>query len=633
MQSHLASCSPRACRWSVLAICLVAGCQWFVDDADREVYRLIDQGQQHTLGETRDVDLGREQSPIHVDKTVYDFAPHPVDPNIPPSFTKPATTQPCASAPTKVSEGDIPPVTPLQVSPVPAGSLEESRVQTSSGPPSRAVPSATQPTGIEAGAEALGLVDALAYAFRHSREFQTAKEDLYLAGLALSLERFLWTPQWMGEVRSQYANFGEIRKFDHAMDAVAEVGVQQRLPYGGNLTARTINTLMRDLTNHVTTGESGAVILQADIPLLRGAGRVAYESRYQAERDLIYAIRTFERFRRSLVVDIASDYFELQALKQQILNTQESVDAFAQLVTRAEALWSSGRIIRLEVQRAEQDYFSASNQLIDAIEAYQSALDRFKIRIGMPIEKPIEVTLASVPTTQPQTGRGLLQAKTLEQTLMMPDVSPQEAIKVALQYRLDLLNDLDRIDDSARGVKIAENNLLPDLAAFGSVQFDTNPTERKMSNYNYKRTTWRAGLALELPLNRRAERNDLREAIILKRRAERNYELAQDTVEVQVRRAMRRVQQQQETLRIQMLNRTLAQKRLVAAEIRFKKGQVSNREVVEAQRELLRAQDRLAQSQSGVRTAILEFRRDTGTLRVNDEGQWASLLASARPQP
>jgi len=48
--------------------------------------------------------------------------------------------------------------------------------------------------------------------------------------------------------------------------------VVQKLPLGGELTATLIDNLMRDLTHHVTTAETGQIILAADIPLLRGPG-------------------------------------------------------------------------------------------------------------------------------------------------------------------------------------------------------------------------------------------------------------------------------------------------------------------------------------------------------------------------
>ena len=197
----------------------------------------------------------------------------------------------------------------------------------------------------------MSLTDALSHAFQHSREFQTAKEELYLAALALSLERHLWTPQLMAQISSQYANYGQVRDFDHAMDMVSQIAVEQRLPYGGEVTARVLNTLMRDLTNHVTTGETGAMIIEANIPLLRGAGRVARESRYQAERDLIYAVRTFEQFRRDLAVDIASDYFQLQQLRQAIVNATESIRSFTLEAERTRALGQTGRLLELDRDR------------------------------------------------------------------------------------------------------------------------------------------------------------------------------------------------------------------------------------------------------------------------------------------
>jgi outer membrane protein TolC len=215
-----------------------------------------------------------------------------------------------------------------------------------------------------------------------------------------------------------------------------------------------------------------------------------------------------------------------------------------------------------------------------------------------------------------------LEADSLEASIRMPDVSEKEAIRVALKYRLDLLNDLDRIDDTRRGVWIAQNNILPDLDAFGSVRLDTDSSKLDMLSYNTERTTWRAGLTLELPLDRKEERNALRSAVIAKQQAVRDYDEAKDTVRLQVRRAIRRVQLEDDSLRIQKRNRDLALSRRELAQLLFKEGKVGNRDIVEAEEALLLARNRLARAQASLRLAILEFRRDTGTLRIDDEGKW-----------
>lgn len=562
------------------------GCQWAIDDADREVSRLIETRQQRSLSETREAGIGRDEPLATVSPTARSFTPSPIDSNVPESFQTP-TTQPVTSAPTTTAPAE-----------------------------------AVGPT------RTLGLRDALAIAFARSREFQTAKEDLYLAALALSLERHLWTPQFVGEMRANYTNFGQIQDFDQAAEAVAEVGVQQRLPWGGDVSAQLITTLMRDLTEHVTTAETGQAILSANVPLLRGAGPVAFESRFQAERDLIYAVRAFERFRRTFAVSIAGDFFDLQRLRQEMLNSRESIKIFQEEVARAEAFQEKERLIPLEVQRAEQNLLVSINTEVDAREQYQTAVDRFKIRLGLPISERIDVTLPAEPgEAQEDAAAGVDDP--LERAMVMPAIDEAGAIRIALKYRLDLLNDFDRIGDAERGVDIAQNGLLPDLNASGSVVYDSNPEQLRPYRFDESRATWQAGLALELPLDRKAERNDLRRSLILKRRAERAYDIAQDTVRFEVRRAMRRVEQENTSLQIQSRSRDLAILRRSHARFLFDRGKVSNREVVEAEDALLNARNRLAQAQARVRLAILEFRRDTGTLRINDDGNWVDDLVGA----
>lgn len=660
---------PLARLFRVFLLCslpVVAGCQLFVDHADQEVYRLIERRQRDALGETQSAQIDRERVPRRVPGSAYDFVPNRADPAIPEAF---ATTAPAGdgsptagAAPRRSPEGSTP-VAPLADSgrPTPDMQLKPLRPQSITDTPTTQ-PAAGAPTTRAAIAAAdihldplpaqasLGLSSrplasqpaplperplftlsqALAYAFAHAREYQTAKEDLYLAALALSLERFLWTPQFVGNIGTQYANYGKVRDFDQAMAAVAQVGLEQRLPLGGTITARVVDDLMRDLTHHVTTGETGQAILEANIPLLRGAGLVAYESRFQAERNLIYAVRAFETFRRSFAVQIAGDFFSLQQLRQTMLNARQSTVAFRLLEARARAHFNAGRLLQLEVQRAETEVAAGENREVDTAEAYNTALDQFKIRLGMPTETPIDVPVEDmgedVPSTQP-----IDDTSELEDALTMPSVSEQVATATGLKYRLDLMNDFDAIDDAARGVNIAENQLLPDLNASGSVVWNTDPNKLGSWKYEDDRVTWRAGLNLELPLNRYAERNRLRTALIQKRRAERAYDQARDLVILQVRRAMRRVAQQRTALLIQERNRDQALIRRRGARLRFEKGEVSNREVVDAENQLLDARNRLAASEARLRLAILEFRRDTGTLRVDDQGKWtrAVLVTSA----
>jgi outer membrane protein TolC len=603
--------------WGLVLV--VGGCQWFADDADRQVYRLIETRQREALGETHDARIGRGHLPISVPSEAYSFVPHPIDSGVPESFLQPASAPAAGLGPTS-----RPTTTSTQPT---TDSLETVERQETSSQPSLTqfdIAATTQPAR-----PVLTLSGALKYAFQHSRRFEDAKEDLYLAALDLTLERHLWTPIPFANTGLNYTNASVFEGWDAALESVSQAGVRQKLPYGGEVTARIIASLVRDLSNHVSTGETGSMILEANLPLLKGAGQSAYESRYQAERNLIYAVRTFENFRRALSVTIAGSYFDIQGTRQTITNAHESVQVLTLDQRRAEALWRTGRAEQLDVLRADQDRIRASNAEVDAIASYETALDRFKILIGMPTETEIDVEYPVEASESGLTEQGLMEPASLEDALRMPNVPETEAIRVALKYRLDLLNDVDRIDDARRGVAVAENDLLPNLQAFGSARMDTRSDVDSVMGYNTELITYRAGLLLEIPLDRVAERNALRKSQITLQQAERNFDEAKDTVSLQVRESMRQVQLQLDSLEIQRRNKDVALLRRRSARMWFDLGKKDNRDVVEAQQNLLEAQDRLAEAVATLRRAILTFRLNTGTLRVDDQGQWNSPVAQA----
>ncbi|MEW6252481.1 MAG: hypothetical protein AB1716_17730, partial [Planctomycetota bacterium] len=266
---------------------------------DRHVEELIRARQEAALGVRAPVNVERPERLPKADRAARASVPHPTQQAVPADFAP--ASQP--ASPPSVAEGDVAEALPdedvepeLQVTPVPPA----------------------------AAARVFTLTDALAYAQRHRREYQTAQEDLYLAALALTVERHLWTPIFSGNLRTVYGNFGEARNFDQAMRFVADLGVSQRLPYGGEFTAGVVSTLIRDVRQSITAAEGSVGTLALNVPLLRGAGHVARESLIQLERELTYSVRTFERFRRQQLVLVAAAYFDLLRTKQQMIDTEKS---------------------------------------------------------------------------------------------------------------------------------------------------------------------------------------------------------------------------------------------------------------------------------------------------------------------
>ncbi|HRX87063.1 MAG TPA: TolC family protein, partial [Phycisphaerae bacterium] len=560
----------------------VACDQAWINSSDRIAQKIIKKRQMQTLGATSDTRLPPEDG-TDAGGTPYDFTPHPVDSEVPEAFLRPPPEPVAAETAAMDTNGLAGDVGSPGLESV--NTMADMMIDTS-------------------GLRPFTLAEALAYAFRHAWDFQTQKEDLYLAALALMTERQLWTPQLEGEIRARYTNYGQVRQFDQAMAAVSELAVSQRLPYGGDVSARIINTLMRDIGNHTTTGETGDAILQANIPLLKGAGRVAFESRFQAERNLIYAVRNFETNRRLLTVDVAGNFFDLLAIKTRIDSAQAALNDAEYDLSKVEAQVAVGEVVEIEAQRTRVQMLDSRNNLINAQVQYQNALDRFKIRIGMPTAEPID-------------------AVDSELELFEPFVQENEATAAALKYRLDLINQLDFIDDARRGVRIARNNFLPAFNFTGTVSMATDPNRTQSFSYNTERTTWDALLTLELPFDRREERNNFRASLIDLRRAQREFELASQNVKLDVRAALRNLRLARESMEIQRQNMLVNQRRNDMARVLWDRGEMrSSRDLVEAQNALQQSTNQYAAATADYRLAILVLLRDTGTLRVGDDGHW-----------
>lgn len=595
-------------RLSILAMMLtwagilpIIGClQQIIDQTDREVYQLIEERQKASIGTSSNFFLGKPSHHISFDDQMYRFNPRPVDAGIPVSFRKKQEAEPAQNESENNNKKTSGSHTDQE--------LADSDVVDPLAAKTNSIFSDEQKENLTV----FGLSKALAYANRHGRTLQDAKEDLYLATLDLTLERHLWTPQFVANIRSEYSfvDAGGLQDEDNAFTTVMDFAVSQRLPHGGLLTAQIVSTLVQDLKNRVVAGENGDVILAATIPLFRGAGEVAYEARYVAERELIYAVRQYERFRRSYLVRVASDYFDLQQLRAAIDNTFQSYQSRKSDWEKADFINQVGRSRTVfEAPRAKASFRTAESTLISSKERYASALDQFKILIGMPVEDWLDVLGQDSDK----------DARAVDD--LLPDVSEEEAEKAALTYRLDLLNSADSVDDSRRGVQISKNRLLPDLDFSGNFIMESDPDHANSTRFNPERGSWRAGLNFRMD-DRKSEQNDYRRSLLNLQRSRRDHKLFVDRVRADVRRAIRRIIQQENLLNILTMNVKENELRAAAARAQFDLGKSTNQDVVDAEDVLLRDRNNIARAVAAYWVAVLEFRLNTGTLRITDEGQW-----------
>jgi outer membrane protein TolC len=449
----------------------------------------------------------------------------------------------------------------------------------------------------------LDLFRSIEYAVQHSRSYESTMEDVYLQTLDVTLQRHLFEPTPFVTQAFNYTGGQRDVAFRSALTAVTTAGVKQKLPYGGEIQAQALTTTVQTIDGHLADGQSAGVALTGSIPLLRGAGMVNLESLISSERQLVYEIRTFETFRRDFAVQIATQYFNLISQQQALANTRSNYAGLARLTLQTQANYQAGRQNFLDVQRSAQAQLQSESTIISSEDSFQSALDQFKIALGMPIDTELEI----VP---------------VELDLNVPVAESTRAIELATQYRLDLQTLRDQIEDARRGVSIAKNGLLPDVNLTGSYNAGNRPID-PLFGYDARSQVYAAGVSIELPVDRLAERNVYRTSLITLQRAQRNYEQQRDTIAVAARDALRGIASAQTNLEIQRMGIEMAQKRLDNAREVLQAGITINGvgsstlDAVDAQQDLLTAQDSYAQARASLQISVLNYLRETGTLRVD----------------
>lgn len=336
------------------------------------------------------------------------------------------------------------------------------------------------------------LDQAMELAVINSREFQNRREDLYLAALPVTLERFAFAPQAflaeeaIRERTGRQSSVGQQNRWRFNSDT----GFSKLFSTGALLLVSFANRTAIDLTgNGPHTTSVSDVNLDLVQPLLRGGGRaVTLEPLTQAERNLLYEIRSYARFRKEffnfitgggnlgtplvftsglgrnalapgsvslntaigvrpqllpgaagridLAVGAVADsqgYLPTLTLAAAVNNSQKNVRNLEKILQLFRAYEEGGEVGSLQVGQVEQDLLSSRSRLLQDQRALRDALDIFKTQLGIPLNLLIDLDDAPI---QPITR----QLENLESTIQQAEelsvkMERSDVIEEAAQMR------------------------------------------------------------------------------------------------------------------------------------------------------------------------------------------------------
>lgn len=453
--------------------------------------------------------------------------------------------------------------------------------------------------------DVISLAQAVAIATAHNRDYQKQKEELYLEALDLTLERHEFARQWFGTIDAGYAKDSEDEKVNYD----AELGFEQLLADGAIISTSIAIDWARFLTGDPRTTLGSVLSATIAQPLLRGAGRrIAQEKLTQAERDALYQIRSFNRFRKEFVVSIVNDYYRVLQQRDRVTNAKNNYKRVLKSKERLEMEAKAGRRTRIDVDEAEQNVLRAQNSYVEAIQRYEQKLDEFKIKLSLPTDADIELDQNELKVLE---GVGIRE----------PDYTLDAALETALLQRLDLANSIDQVDDAVRKVMVAADGLGAELNLTGGI--DVGSTEKTdFDRLQFHEGAYTLGLSADLPLDRKEERNIYRKAIIALERQQREYDNEADKVKLDVRQAYRQQQEKAESYKIQKMSLDLARRRVESNELLLDAGRVPVRILLESENALVAAQNNVTAALVDHAIAKLSFFRDIGILQIRPDGMW-----------
>jgi outer membrane protein TolC len=475
----------------------------------------------------------------------------------------------------------------------------------------------------EKGAKVLTLDDALATGIRHSREYLTTKESLYLQALDLTLARFRLQPIFYTGGSGTRAVDSRTAQLEEGMTELVSTNTFSRTQSAGfnwlyktgaRLSADFTQDFLRIMTGNRSVNRSDLAVTIVQ-PLLQGGGTtVTMEALTQEERDLLYRLRDFADYRRDFVVDLVSEYYGVLLAREIVKNNYLAYQGFVKNVEREEAFAEEDRRTQNQLGRLRQAKLQAENRWVAAIRTYLNRLDEFKITLGVPVESRLVLDTEELAKLR----------------IENPDVSRDESVEIALVTRPDLANAADRVVDSERRIKVARNGLLPRLDVALDYNAVSDPADTTPA-INWDRRRWAGSVDLDLPFNRKAERNIYRATFIEVDRAKRAEDLARDRARLEIFDGWRALDQERISYDIAEQGVALAARRLEEQLLLSELGRGVALDLVDAQEDLVDAQNQRTAALIDHTVARLRLWRDMGILYIESDGRWAETLGDEKP--
>jgi hypothetical protein len=334
----------------------------------------------------------------------------------------------------------------------------------------------------------LGLINA--------REMQDQRDALYKAALPVTLERYNFAATGFFTEQVARTSFGKFLGGQQTWESDTNQGLSKLFPTGATLLLQTANQVVIDLGKGQPTTALSNLTLNLSQPFLQGGGfAVTLEPLTQAERTLLYAMRSFTRFRKVIYVSITTgggltnNPYGLPGLSENlgrgigenltsptigflpilqsgaiVINNKKNVETLERYLRQYQAYRDGGQLSDLQVGLVEVQMLNTRAQFLGSVgttgapgslRGYLDAVDNFKLQLGLPETVPLDLDIGPLKPIQRQlTKYEKIYADVREAEDLAHQYNPNEQANNFRAYWMNLLTNSNLVKGTAfaRGI-------------------------------------------------------------------------------------------------------------------------------------------------------------------------------------
>ncbi len=455
----------------------------------------------------------------------------------------------------------------------------------------------------QTGTIELSLLGCIRTALENNRKYLTELENVFMQKIDTEVEQHNYFPlldPLTMSYTSKWNNNGTKLQTDTYSSSA---GISQKIPWGGSVAVRSTLTHTEDEAHPKTRQSLITPSVTLTLPLLKGSGLiVGMNLLVNAARAQKYAEREVENLKQVFMIEIVEKYFSILTRQREIVNYKTNLESATQLRKKSETQFKFGKVSKVDVFRAQYLETNAEKDLNLAQEALKLSIDAFKLDLGLPPEVEIVLKDEEIPYSE-FSG------------------DPAELVAAALKNNTLWKNTQDQYEDAKRTLVVAHDATKIQADITGSWTEDRrarDPTE----SFDRTNEEWQAGLTVSIPIDRKTIEAQYHRQVVAFVQFERNYKLSRDTLVRETRAQLIVVRQAQYRVTAQKAAVDQAQSAYKLLKFQYERGLVTNRDVIDAQQDLIRAQNGLLQALVDHKIAMLRLKQFCGTLEADDEGEW-----------